>query len=165
MQACDCGAAAGSLGRCVDYYHAILAEEQGDPEMYRQHAPIVCTYLLQHPDRAAAKYLDGQFRQLQLLVDRGLDALLKVSAHQVARNRAGSGYDLAPLAPYRPLPLDARPTGFRTGFTDLPCPGGSFVSDGHAAYAERVLALAADTVTGWSDLAGRTDGQEVADGN
>jgi hypothetical protein len=152
MHGCDCGASAGSLGLCVYYYYAILAEEQGDPEMYRLHAPVVCIYLLQHPDRAAAKYLDGQFRQLQLLLDRGLDALLRVAEHQVARNRAGSGYDLAPLAPYRPLPVDRRPTGFRGGFTDLPCPDGSFVSEGHTAYAERVVALAADTVTAWSEL-------------
>lgn len=49
---CDCGATAGPLGTCVDYYHAILAEEQGDPQMYRWHAPVVCAYLLQHPARS-----------------------------------------------------------------------------------------------------------------
>jgi hypothetical protein len=31
---CDCGAPAGALGRCEDYFHAILAEEQGDPDMF-----------------------------------------------------------------------------------------------------------------------------------
>ncbi|MEU4394739.1 DUF5946 family protein [Kribbella sp. NPDC023855] len=152
MQTCECGAAEGSLGLCIDYYHAILAEEQGDPEMYRLHAPVVCTYFLQHPDRAAGKYLDGQFRQLQLLLDRGLDALLKVASHQVARNRAGSGYNPAPLAPYRPLPLSGRPTGFRSGFPDLPCPGGSFVTNGHAAYEGLILALAGDTVAAWLEV-------------
>jgi hypothetical protein len=152
MQTCECGAAAGSLGLCIDYYHAILAEEQGDPEMYRLHAPVVCTYFLQHPDRAAAKYLDGQFRQLQLLLDRGLDALLKVAAHQVARNRVGSSYDLAPLAPYQPLPTSGRPAGFRSSFSDLPCPDGSFVANGHAAYEGSILALVGVTVAAWLEV-------------
>lgn len=154
MRSCECGALEGALGVCVDYFHAILAEEQGDAEMYRLHGPVVCAYFLQHPDRAASKYLDGQFRLLQLFLDRGLEALLKVSAYQVARNRAGSGYDLAPLAGYRALPVSGRPAGFRSGFVDLPCSGGSFVADGHAAYDGRIVALAGVTVAAWLEVGG-----------
>ncbi|WP_049565192.1 DUF5946 family protein [Nonomuraea sp. SBT364] len=148
---CDCGAAAGPLGVCVDYYHAILAEEQGDPRMYRWHAPVVCAYLLQHPSRGHEKYLDSQFRMLQLYVDQGLDALLRVAAHQVARNKHGvrSGYDMAPLAGYAPLPPDGPPAGFGAAFSGLPCRDGSFVADGHPAYGRRMEAIAAATVESW----------------
>ncbi|SEG99843.1 hypothetical protein SAMN05444920_114119 [Nonomuraea solani] len=152
---CDCGASAGPLGLCVDYYHAILAEEQGDPWMYPWHGPVVCAYLLQHPSQAHAKYLDGQFRQLQLYVDQGLDALLRVAAHQVARNNhaARSGYDLAPLEAYAPLPPGV-PGRFRASFSGLPVRNGSFVADGHAAYGRHIEELAAATVAGWKALTG-----------
>ncbi|MBT2229071.1 DUF5946 family protein [Nonomuraea sp. NEAU-A123] len=151
MSQCDCGAIAGPLGVCVDYYHGILAEEQADPQMYRWHAPVVCAYLLQHPSRAHEKYLDGQFRQLQLYVDKGIDALLRVAAHQVARNRRGtqSGYDMAPLAAYAPLPPDRPPGHFRATFCELPFRDGSFVSDGHLAYGHRIETIAEATVESW----------------
>ncbi|MFC7582979.1 DUF5946 family protein [Nonomuraea antimicrobica] len=107
---CDCGATAGPLGLCADYYHAILVDEQLDPRMRPWHAVVVCVYLLQHPSRGHEKHLDGQFRMLQYYLDRGLDALLRFAAHQVARNnhRARSGYDLRPLEPYEPLPPHGR---------------------------------------------------------
>ncbi|MFI6325226.1 DUF5946 family protein [Nonomuraea sp. NPDC050556] len=148
---CDCGAMAGPLGLCVDYYHAILAEEQSDPQMYQWHAPVVCAYLLQHSSHAHGKYLDGQFRQLQLYVDQGLDALLRVAAHQVARNnhKAQSGYDPAPLAPYAPLPTSGSPDSFRAAFSGLPVVNGSFVADGHQAYGRRIEIIAAATVESW----------------
>ncbi|MEV0201751.1 DUF5946 family protein [Nonomuraea sp. NPDC050691] len=151
---CDCGAAAGPLGVCVDYYHGILAEEQADPLMYRWHGVVVCAYLLQHPSRAHEKYLDGQFRQLQLYVDKGLDALLRVAAHQVARNRhtARSGYDMAPLEPYEPLPPGGPPGHFRATFCGLPFSDGSFVADGHAAYGRRITLIAEATVESWRSL-------------
>ncbi|NUO55284.1 MAG: hypothetical protein HOV78_01370 [Hamadaea sp.] len=151
---CDCGATAGPVGLCVDYYHAILSEEQADPEMYRWHAPVVCAYLLQHPARADAKYLDVQFRLLQLYLDKGLDALLRVAAHQVARNRHGvrSGYDMAPLTPYAPLPSAGVPTRFDAAFRDLPFKDDSFVSDGHPAYGHHIEAIAAATVKSWKSL-------------
>ncbi|MEU4545818.1 DUF5946 family protein [Nonomuraea dietziae] len=151
---CDCGATAGPLGVCADYYHGILAEEQADPEMYRWHAPVVCAYLLQHPSKGDEKYLDGQFRQLQLYVDKGLDALLRLAAHQVARNnhRAQSGYDMTPLATYAPLPLGGSPRHFRTTFCDLPFRDGSFVSDGHPAYGRRIEAIAEATLEAWRSV-------------
>ncbi|MDP4509400.1 DUF5946 family protein [Nonomuraea turcica] len=151
---CDCGATAGPLGECVDYYHAILAEEQADPQMYRWHAPVVCAYLLQHPSRAHEKYLDSQFRLLQLYVDKGIDALLRVAAHQVARNkhRARSSYDMAPLAEYAPLPQNGSPGPFRATFCGLPFRDSSFVSDGHPAYGRRIEIIAEATVESWRTL-------------
>ncbi|MGW5262228.1 DUF5946 family protein [Microbispora sp. NPDC004025] len=149
---CDCGAAAGPLGECVDYYYAILAEEQADPRMYQWHTVVVCAYLLQHPSRGHEKHLDVQFRMLQLYLDKGLDALLRVAAHQVARNKHGvrSGYDMAPFAAYAPLPQGVSPGPFRAGFSGMSCGDGSFVSDGHAAYGERIHAVAEATVESWT---------------
>ncbi|MBF8192725.1 hypothetical protein ITP53_45000 [Nonomuraea sp. K274] len=151
---CDCGATAGPLGVCVDYYHAILAEEQNDPQMYRWHLPVVCAYLLQHPSRTNQKYLDGQFRQLQLYLDKGLDTLLRVAVRQVARNKhgAGPGYDMAPLAVYEPLPLGGSPGRFRATFCGMPFRDGSFVSDGHAAYGRHIEAIAEATVESWMSV-------------
>ncbi|NUS03545.1 MAG: hypothetical protein HOV97_13380 [Nonomuraea sp.] len=151
---CECGAAAGSLGPCVDYYHAILAEEQADPQMYRWHAPVVCAYLLQHPSRAHTKYLDGQFRQLQLYLDKGLDALLRVAAHQVARNRHGAraGYDMEPLAPYAPLPPGPAPERFDAAFSGLPFRDGSFVAGGHPAYGRHIQLIAEATMESWNSV-------------
>ncbi|MFK4034554.1 DUF5946 family protein [Nonomuraea wenchangensis] len=151
---CDCGAVAGPLGVCVDYYHAILSEEQADPQMYRWHAPVVCAYLLQHPSGAHEKYLDGQFRQLQLYLDKGLDALLRVAARQVARNshRARAGYDMSPLAAYEPLPTGGPPGHFRASFGGLPFRDGSFVFDGHQAYGRRIALIAGATVESWRSI-------------
>ncbi|MER6582621.1 DUF5946 family protein [Nonomuraea sp. NPDC001023] len=151
---CECGAAAGPLGACVDYYHAVLSEEQGDPGMYRWHAVVVCAYFLQHPSGAHPKYLDGQFRQLQLCLDRGLDALLRVGARQVARNRRGTRPvdDLEPLSAYAPLPPGGPPRHFRATFRDLPVRDGSFVSDGPPAYGRRIETIAEATVESWRSL-------------
>ncbi|MEV7801663.1 DUF5946 family protein [Microbispora sp. NPDC088329] len=151
---CDCGATAGPLGECADYFYAVLAEEQADPQMYRWHAVVVCAYLLQHPARAHEKYLDVQFRLLQLYLDKGLDALLRVQAHQVARNKHGvrSGYDMAPLADYAPLPGPGSPGPFRAGFSGLPRGDGGFVSDGHQAYGRRIHTIAEATVESWRTL-------------
>ncbi|MFC4122108.1 DUF5946 family protein [Nonomuraea zeae] len=148
---CDCGAAAGPLGGCADYYHAILAEEQADPEMYKWHTPVVCAYLLQHSSGVGEKQLDSQFRLLQLYLDAGLDALLRVAAHQVARNnhRARSGYDMRPLTAFAPLPPGAAPRHFRATFCGLPLRDGSFVFDGHAAYGSRIETIAGATVESW----------------
>ncbi|MFG2071837.1 DUF5946 family protein [Nonomuraea maritima] len=148
---CACGAAAGPLGLCVDYYRAILAEEQSDPEMYPWHAPVVCAYLLQHPAEGHRRYLDFQFRLLQLYLDQGLDALHRVSAHQVARNnhRSRSSYDTRPFEEYAPLPQDGFPQGFRASFSGLPAVDGSFVFDGHPAYGRRIQTIAEATLEAW----------------
>ncbi|MFB4282497.1 DUF5946 family protein [Nonomuraea sp. MTCD27] len=154
MARCDCGADSGPLGVCADYYHAILAEEQGDPGMYRWHAVVVCAYVLQHPSAGRGKFLDGQFRLLQLYAHQGLDALLRLQAHQVARNnhRARSGYDMRPLTPYAPLPAGGPPAHFRAAFTGLPVSDGSFVADGHPPYGHRIHAVAEATLESWAEL-------------
>ncbi|WP_157549906.1 DUF5946 family protein [Nonomuraea candida] len=151
MPVCDCGAPAGPLGVCADYYNAVLAEEQLDPEMYRWHAIVVCVYLLQHPSRGHEKYLDGQFRYLQFYVDKGLDALQRLRNHQVARNnhRSRAGYDLTPLAAYEPLPPAAPAGPFRAAFAGLPHENDSFVFDGHEAYGQRMHTLAEATLESW----------------
>lgn len=148
---CDCGATAGPQGLCVDYYHRILSDEQLDPEMSRWHAPVVCAYFLQHPAEAHPKYLDGQYRCLQFYLDQGLDALIRMWRHQVARNnhKAQSGYDMRPLAPYAPLPEGRSPGRFRAAFCELPYLDGNFVSDGHAAYGSRIHAIVEATVESW----------------
>lgn len=151
---CGCGAAAGPLGTCIDYYHAILAEEQTDPHMFRWHAPVVCAYLLQHPSEASAKGLDAQFRLLQLYLDKGLAALLRVAAHQVARNRHGtrSRYDMRPLEPYPSLPAGGPPERFHATLCKLPFAHSSFVFDGYPAYGRRIEAIAAATVESWRSV-------------
>ncbi|MFI6479361.1 DUF5946 family protein [Nonomuraea sp. NPDC050663] len=148
---CDCGAPAGELGTCADYYHAILAEEQSDPEMYRWHAVVVMAYLLQHPSRGHATYLDGQFRMLQFSVDQGLDALARLTAGQVARNnhRARRAFEPDLLTAYPPLPQDGPPARFTAAFSSLPVREGSFVFDGPVPYGERIRAIAVATVEGW----------------
>jgi len=115
---------------------------------------VVCAYLLQHPSGAHEKYLDGQFRLLQLYVDKGLDALLRAVAHQVARNKHGarSSYDMAPFAPYVPLPPGRSPGHFRATFCGLPFRDGSFVFDGHLAYGRRIEIIAEATVGSWRSV-------------
>lgn len=143
---CDCGAAAGALDLCEDYFHAILAEEQGDPDMYAWHAPVVCAYFLQHPARGAAHHLDGQFRLLQLYVAEGLDAVHRVSARRVAGNRRGG--TPGPIEGYEPLPHRG-PGSFRAAFSGLPVSDGSFVADGPEAYGRRIQEIAEATVESW----------------
>jgi hypothetical protein len=154
VEQCDCGATAGPLGLCADYYHRILIEEQTDPQMYRWHAPVVCAYLLQHPAEAHDKHLDGQFRWLQFYLDKGMDAMIRVQRHQVARNnhRARSSYDQAPLAPYAPLPAGKSLGLFRATFSGLPFDDDSFVFDGHTAYGCRIDAIVAATLESWESV-------------
>ncbi|MEV5495835.1 DUF5946 family protein [Nonomuraea fuscirosea] len=148
MSHCDCGATAGPLGVCADYYHEVLSEEQRDPEMYRWHAVVVCAYLLQHPPAGPGAYLDGQYRLLQFYADKGLDALTRLQAYRVARNnhRARATDDPGPLAPYAPLPATRPGGGFRATFSDLPFHDGSFLTDGHAAYGDRIDTIARATL-------------------
>ena len=151
---CDCGAPPGPLGLCADYYHAILAEEQSDPQMFRWHTAVVLTYVLQHPSRAHERYLDDQYRQLQLYVDQGLDALLRLSAHRVARNNHRARRDHpGPASPtaYAPLPKGG-PPAFSASFSGLPVRDGSFVFDGHRAYGDRIKTIADAAVAAWRSL-------------
>lgn len=112
------------------------------------HIPLVLVYLLQHPDDAEPRFLDGQFRVLQLFCERGLEAVGAFARHQVARNRARAAYDMRPLEPFAPLPA-ARPAAFPLGVHDLLAPDGTFVGDGTAAYGRRMTAVAVGTVAAY----------------
>lgn len=148
---CACGAPVRDGAGCEAVYHEILAAEQQDPVLARWHTVVVCAYLLQHSSRGHAASLDGQFRMLQLYRDRGLDALLRVTAHQRARNWHGVrvGYDMAPLEPYAPLPQGTPPARFRCGFLDMHDLVGDFGRDGYREYARRLDGIVAATVDGW----------------
>ncbi|NUS01183.1 MAG: hypothetical protein HOV97_01335 [Nonomuraea sp.] len=95
---------------------------------------------------------DGQFRQLQLYLDKGLHALLRVAAHLVARNRRGAGDDLAPLDAYAPLPTGGVPGCFDASFCGLPYRDGSLISGGHPAYGRHIDAIAEATVKSWNSV-------------
>lgn len=142
---CECGAASP----CVDVWHAALAEEQADPEMYAWHNPLVCSFLLQHPSHRHERYADTQFRWLQLFLDRGIEALNAVARRTVSRNR-GSSPDVVPpeLAGYHPLPDVPSPSGFRLSVHHLRGAGG-FTAGGAAAYGRRMTELARATVDAW----------------
>lgn len=137
---------------CDAVYHEILAAEQQDPVLARWHAVVVCAYLLQHPADGHAAYLDSQFRMLQLYRDRGLGALLRVAAHQRARNRHGvrAGYDMAPMEPYAALPATDPPARFAHGFLDMRDLVGDFGRDGYGEYARRLDRIVAATIDAWA---------------
>ncbi|MDV3220354.1 DUF5946 family protein [Intrasporangium sp.] len=144
---CECG----QPRPCIDSWHEALAEEQQDRTMYRWHLPLVMTFVLQHRSQFRARQASAQYQLLQLYVDRGLEAVLRVAAHQVARNgRAKSGYDLRPLEPYAALPADVWPSAFGLSVHDLRAGDGGFVSDGYEAYGERMRRLSEATVAAWA---------------
>jgi hypothetical protein len=143
---CECG----QPRPCIDTWHEALAEEQQDRTMYRWHLPLVVTFALQHRSRFRAGQASIQYQLLQLYLDRGLEALHRVAAHQIARNgRAKSGYDLRPLEPYPALPADVWPPAFVLSVHDLRAADGGFVSDGHDAYGERMRSLCEATAAAW----------------
>lgn len=142
---CECGAASP----CVDVWHAALAAEQADPEMYAWHNPLVCAFLLQHPSHSRERFLDVQFRWLQLFVDEGIDAVNALARRTVARNR-GSDPDVVPpeLGRFHPLPDVPPPTRFELSVHHLDQPGG-FMAGGATAYGRRMRQLARATVDAW----------------
>lgn len=148
---CACGAPVRDGVGCEDVYHEILAAEQQDPTLARWHTVVVCAYLLQHPAQGYAAFLDGQFRMLLLYRDRGLDTLLRVAAHQRARNRHGvrAGYDMDPLEPYTPLPARTPQARFSQGFLDLSDLVGDFGRDAYREYARRLDGIVAATIDAW----------------
>lgn len=156
---CECGARIVDGVRCEAVYHEILAAEQRDPVLARWHTVVVCAYLLQHPSRGKAAFLDGQFRLLQLYREQGLDALLRVASHQRSRNRHAvrTGYDMAPLEPYAALPEREPPARFTHGFLDLRDLIGDFGRDGYREYGRRLDAVVDATIAAWQE-------QDVAEG-
>ncbi|MBF6183412.1 DUF5946 family protein [Nocardia otitidiscaviarum] len=143
---CECGASAP----CVDTWYEALAQEHEDPEMAAWHAPLVCTFVLQHPSRNEERFADVQFRLLQFFLDRGVVATNRLARHQVARNKSGGpGYDMTPLEPYHALPQRLSLPRFALGVADLRDADGGFVGDGHVAYGERMRQVADATVAGY----------------
>lgn len=148
---CTCGAPVDDGVRCEDVYHEILAAEQLDPTLGRWHTVVVCAFLLQHPAQGKAAFLNTQFRILQLYRERGLDALLRFANHQRDRNRHSiqSGYDMAPLEPYAPLPDREPPARFVHGFPDMRDLVGDFGRDDYREYEGRLDAIVEATIAGW----------------
>lgn len=159
---CECGATIRDGASCETVYHEILAAEQQDPALARWHTVVVCAYLLQHPSQGHALSLDGQFRMLQLYRDKGLDALLRVAAHQRARNRHGApaGYDMAPLEPYAPLPIGSPPARFSHGFLDMQDLVGEVGRDGYRAYERHLDAIVDATLDAWTSRNVANDGEK-----
>lgn len=148
---CECGARTSDGVGCEAVYHQILAAEQLDPTLGRWHTIVVCAFLLQHPSRGLPKFLDGQFRMLQLYRDQGLEALLRVAAHQRGRNRHSiqTGYDLAPLEPYTALPKGGPPDRFPYGFLDMRDLVGDFGRNDYREYGQRLDAIVEETLSAW----------------
>jgi hypothetical protein len=146
VTACECGAATA----CAGTWHEALAAEQADPAMGRWHTPLVCCFVLQHRSRLRARFADGQYRFLQLFLDRGVDAVNAVARERTARNRGPRpAFDSRPFAHYAALPPVEVPRGFARSVHDLRDPDGGFVGDGHDAYGERMRRLAVATVEAW----------------
>lgn len=144
---CECGAAVV----CRDTWHEALAAEQGDPAMAAWHNPLVCCYLLQHRQELHPRFANGQYRFLQLFLDRGVDAVNAEARHRTARNRgAHPTFDSRTLDGYEALPTGWFPPSFSASVNDLRDAPGGFVGDGHAAYGERMRILARATVDAWS---------------
>jgi Family of unknown function (DUF5946) len=143
---CECGARV----RCLDTWHEALAAEQGDPAMARWHNPLVCCFVLQHRSHFQPRFADGQYRFLQLLLDRGVDAVNAEARRRTARNRGSHPrFDARSMAGYEALPTEWFPPSFSASVNDLRDAQGGFVGDGHAAYGERIRNLTRATVDAW----------------
>lgn len=120
--------------------------------MYTWHTPLVCAFILQHRSHTLPRFADEQFRMLQFYADRGIEETNRLTRHQVARNKTGSGYDMEPSSSYAALPAAGFPTGFPLGVHDLADADGGFVGDGYQAYGDRMHRLAEATIRAWLGL-------------
>lgn len=144
--ACECGAPS----ECLHVWHEALAAEQHDQAMYAWHAPLVCAFYLQHRSMHQPRFADGQYRLLQLFVDRGIEAVHAVAREHVARNRGSTPAFPAPeLARYRGLPARSFPDAFGVSVHVLREKGGDFISQGYTAYGDRMRYWAQATIDGW----------------
>ena len=117
------------------------------------HNPLVCGFVLQHPPLLQPRFADGQFRFLQLFVDRGIDAVNAVARTRTARNRgSASTFDPVELESYEPIPTTGFPAAFAVSLRHVREPGGGFVGDGYAAYDERMRDFVRATVDAWQLL-------------
>ena len=146
---CDCGADSD----CFPIWHEALAEEQLDPAMMVWHNPLVCAFILQHRSQIHPRFADGQYRFLQLFVDRGIGAVNAVVRKQTARNRGSApALDPAELERYESIPRTGFPASFAVSMHHLREPSGGFVTQGYVAYGERMRDLAVATIEAWQGL-------------
>jgi hypothetical protein len=150
---CECGASS----ECVGVWYEALAAEQADPMMYAWHAPLVCAFHLQHRSRYQVRFAEGQYRFLQLFVDRGVEAVHEVARASIARNRGSTpDFPSAELARYEGLPPRGFPQAFEVSVHVLRQDSGGFVAQGHKAYGDRMRSWSQATIDSWkSDTARR----------
>jgi ribosomal protein L35AE/L33A len=118
--------------------------------MYAWHTPLVCAFYLQHRSMYQPRSADGQYRLLQLFVDRGIGAVHAVARGRVARNHGSKpALSTAELARYEGLPARSFPAVFGASVHVLREKGGGFVSQGHTAYEDRMRSWAQATIDGW----------------
>lgn len=146
---CECGADS----ECVAVWHAALAAEQANPDMYRWHSPLVCAFILQHRSMFRPDHGTVQFQYLQLFTDQGIDAVNRIATQA----RAGNHGARPQLVPPELDTYDALPPGFPERFTmsfhALPAEDGGFVSLGIDEYGRRLVTLASATIAAWKQLA------------
>jgi hypothetical protein len=146
---CECGSGID----CFPVWHEALADEQSDPMMAAWHNPLVCGFILQHRSLFRPRFADGQFRFLQLFVDRGIDAVNAVARASTAHNR-GSAPAFVPveLESYESIPTTGFPAAFAVSVHHLREPGDGFVGQGYATYDERMRNLVRATIDAWQLL-------------
>ena len=144
---CECGAPS----ECRPIWYSALAEEQLDPIMGQWHNPLVCIFALQHASMYNPKFADGQFRFLQLFVEKGSGAVNAVARSLRAKNRgAGADLDAPELLEYEPIPSRELPGSFDLSLHHLLAEDGEFITDGHDAYGSRMRELAQATIAAWA---------------
>lgn len=145
---CECGAEEA----CRPLWYEALAEEQIDAVLGQWHNPLVCIFALQHRSMFREKFADGQFRFLQLFVERGPGAVNAV-ARSLRKKNKGAGVDLeAPeLLAYEGIGAADFPAGFALSMRHLRTAEGDFLADGYDAYGERMVELAVATLQAWRD--------------
>lgn len=123
--------------------------------MYAWHTPLVCAFYLQHRSMYQPRFADGQYRLLQLFVDRGIEAVQAVAREHVARNRGSTpALSALELTRYEELPSCSFPAAFGVSVHVLREKGGDFVSQGHTAYGDRMRSWAKATIDSWKVASG-----------
>jgi hypothetical protein len=114
------------------------------------HNPLVCGFILQHLSLFQRRFADGQYRFLQLFVDRGIDAGNAVARARTARNRGSAPtFHPAELERYESIPTTGFPAAFAVSMHHVRERGGGFVGQGYAAYDERMRDFVGATIDAW----------------
>lgn len=143
---CECGAEHD----CRPVWYEALAEEHLDAAMGRWHNPLVCIFALQHTSMFKREFADGQIQFLQLLVERGIDAVNAVARRRRARNKGpGPDLDMPELAAYPGISDAALPLSFALSLHHLRTDDGDFLSDGYDEYGRRMVEIAMATIDAW----------------